>query len=120
VSAPLRLLLLVGVAAIGIFFLRAMPREVTLVYALDGAPAVRALEVDVRRDGEVLRHAEYLFPGGAPGQVRHDVRLPDGAYEVLLRISRAGDPPVRSRLPVVVSESGLIVLPVHERGERAD
>jgi hypothetical protein len=52
--------------------------------------------------------------------VRHDVRLPDGAYEVLVRVSRAGAPPGQSRLPVVVSESGLIVLPVHEQGARAD
>jgi hypothetical protein len=120
VSAPLRLLLLVGLAAIGIFFLRAMPRDVTLVYALDGVPAAVALEVDVRRDGEVLRHAEYRFPGGAPAQVRHDVRLPDGAYDVLVRVSRAGDAPVRSLLPVVVSESGPIVLPVRDPASRAD
>jgi hypothetical protein len=120
VSAPLRLVLLVGLAAIGIFFVRAMPRDVTLVYALDGAPAVRGLEVDVRRAGDILRHAEYRFPAGAPPQVRHEVRLPDGSYEVLVRVSRAGDPPRQARLPVLVSESGAIVLAVHDEGARAD
>jgi hypothetical protein len=120
VSGALRLLLLVGLAAIGLFFVRGMPRDVTLVYALEGAPSIRALEVDVRRDGEILRHAEYRFPDGAPAQVRHELRLPDGAYEVLLRVSRPGDPASLSSLPLVVSESGPIVLPVPGQGARAD
>lgn len=119
-SGPLRLLLLVGFAALGLFFLQRMPRNVTLVYALDDATSVRSVEVEVRRQGETLRHAEYRFPAGAPAQVRHEVRLPDGSYDVLLWISREGAKPFRSVRPVVVSESGPIVLSIREKGARTD
>ncbi len=117
---PLALLLVVGLAAVGIFFLRGMPRDVILVYALDAPGTVRAIEVDVRRQGEVLRHAEFRFLDGAPAQVRHEVRLPDGVYEVLLRVSREGSPPGQALLPLTITESGPVVLPVHDRGARAD
>jgi hypothetical protein len=120
VKGPLAPILLVGLAAVGVFFLRGMPREVTLVYGLDDFPAVRGLEVDLRREGEVLRHAEFRFPAGAPAQVRHEVRLPDGVYEVLVRVSREGSRAGRALLPLAISESGPVVLPVHDRGARAD
>ncbi len=119
-KGPLRLLLLLGFAAIGLFFLGAMPRDVTLVYDLEEAAAVRGLEVEVRRGGNVVRQAEYRFPAGAPRQVLHEVKLPDGAYEVRLRVSRAGGPVQRSLLPVVVTESGPVVLAIRTSPRRTD
>ena len=116
----LRLLLLLGFGAIGLFFLRGVPRDVTLVYDLPDAARVRALEVDVVRGGSPLRHAEYRFPDGAPRQVRHPVRLPDGEYEVLVRVSRGTGEPQRTRLPLVVDESGAVVLFVGGTGARPD
>jgi hypothetical protein len=120
VKGALRLLLLLGFAAVGLFFLRGFPRDVTLVYDLEDAPAVRSLEADVRRPDGALRHAEYRFPEGAPSQVRHAVRLPDGEYEVVVRVSRATGPAYRVVLPLVVSEGGPVVLAVRPPPPRPD
>ena len=119
-KGPLRLLLLLGFAAIGLFFLGRMPRSVTLVYDLQDPASVRALEVDVRREDGALRHAEYRFPGGAPPQISHEVKLPDGRYEVVVRVSRASGAPRHSTLPVVVAESGPIVLAIRDPAPRTD
>ncbi len=116
----LRLLLLLGFGAIGLFFLRGMPRSVTLVYDLEDAPAIRTLEVDIRRPDGALRHAEYHFPDGAPRQVRHDVKLPDGEYEVAVRVLGPSGPPRRTVRSVVVSESGPVVLAIAGSAPRAD
>jgi hypothetical protein len=120
VKGALRLLLLLGFAAVGLFFLRAMPRNVTLIYDLGEAAEVRALEVEVRSGEGALRHAEYRFPGGAPGQVVHEVKLPDGSYQVAIRVSRSSGRAVQSLLPIVVSESGPIVLAIRDPAPRAD
>jgi hypothetical protein len=120
VRGALRLLLLLGFAAVGLFFLGRMPRNVTLVYDLDDAAGVRGLEVEVRRADAVLRHAEYRFPGEAPRQVLHEVRLPDGSYEVRVRVSRASGPVQRSVHSIVVSESGPILLAIHAPPSRSD
>jgi hypothetical protein len=120
VKGALRLLLLIGFGAVGLYFLKGVPRDVTLVYDLPDPGQVRMLEVDVVRDDVPLRHAEYRFPGGAPRQVRHDVRLPDGSYEVRIRVSRGEGPPQRVRLPVAVAESGPVVLFVGDPPARSD
>ena len=119
-KGALRLLLLLGFAAVGLFFLRAMPRNVTLVYDLGEAGEVAALEVEVRSGEGALRHAEYRFPGGAPRQVVHEVKLPDGPYQVSVRVARSSGPVRRSLLPIVVSESGPIVLAIGDPAPRAD
>jgi hypothetical protein len=118
-GAP-RLLLLLGFAAVGLFLLRAMPRNVTLVYDLGEAVDVRALEVEVRGGEGALRHAEYRFPGGAPRQVVHEVKLPDGSYQVAVRVAWASGPARHRLLPIVVSESGPIVLAIGDPASRAD
>ncbi len=79
-----RLLFLAGAAGIGLFLLRAAPRDVTLVYAV-GGPGVRALEVDIEKRGEVIRRAEFHLEG-APAQVSHRVRLNDGEYVLHLTL----------------------------------
>jgi hypothetical protein len=61
VKVALRLLLLVGFAALGLFVFREVPRCVTLVYAIEDAPAVRRVEVEVRRGTGVIRPAEFRF-----------------------------------------------------------
>ncbi|MGA8892924.1 MAG: hypothetical protein WB493_15280 [Anaeromyxobacteraceae bacterium] len=119
-KGALRLLLLLGVGAIGLFFLRGMPRSVTLVYDLEDAPAIRTLEVDIRNPDGALRHAEYRFPDGAPRQVRHDVKLPDGEYEVAVRVAGPSGPARRTVRSVVVSESGPVVLAIAGSAPRAD
>ncbi len=106
-----RLVLLAGAVALGLFLFRAAPRDVTLVYGLPRAGAVTSLEVDIRRGGEEVRHAEFRFPHGAPEQVRHPVRLTDGSYAVAVRAQADGAARTTER-EVTVSESGIIVLPV--------
>jgi len=120
VKGALRLLLLLGFAAIGLFFLRAAPRSVTLVYDLGEAADVRALEVEVRGGEGALRRAAYRFPGGAPRQVVQEVKLPDGSYQVEVRVSGASGPVRRSVLPIVISEGGPIVLAIGDPAPRAD
>ncbi len=119
-SVALRLLLILGLAAIGIFFVQSLPRDVVLVYALDAPAAIRSVEVEVRREGVPVRHAEWRLPDGAPAQLRHPVRLPDGTYEVSVRVARDAGAARTARLPLVVVESGPVVLAVHDREPRAD
>jgi hypothetical protein len=119
-KAALRLLLLLGFAALGLFVFRAVPRSVTLVYAFDDAPAVRRVDVEIRNGGGALRHAEFRFPGGAPPELRHDVRLADGDYQVAVLVWRVAGGARRTLLPVTVAESGPIVLPVGGRTARTD
>jgi hypothetical protein len=120
VKGALRLLLLLGFAAIGLFFLRAAPRSVTLVYDLGEAVDVRALEVEVRGGEGALRRTEFRFPGGAPRQVVQEVKLPDGSYQVVVRVSGTNGPVRRRVLPIVVSEGGPIVLAIRDPAPRAD
>ena len=116
----LRLLLLLGFAALGLFVFREVPRSVTLVYAVDDAPAVRTVEVEVRRGTAVIRQAEFRFPTGAPAQIRHDVKLPDGDYRVAVRVWSATGAPRLALRPITVAESGSIVLPIGDRTPRND
>lgn len=56
-----------------------------LVYDLSrvGRTDLVGLQVALRRDGALVREAEYFYrgpEGSAPTQQRHRVRLPDGSY----------------------------------------
>jgi hypothetical protein len=99
-----------GAVAIGLFLFRAVPHDVTLVYGLAGAEA-RSLEVEVVRDGETLRRAEFRFDRGAPPAVTHRVRLTDGDYVVRLTIG-AGPSARRVERSIHVSETATIVIPL--------
>jgi len=105
-----RLLLVLGMAAIGLFVFRQAPRQVTLVYGVPEPASARELDVEIRRAGATVRHAEFRFPGGAPAQVRHEVRLPDGDYTLGLRLSSDGEAPrvVVVTRSIEVSEEGPI------------
>lgn len=107
-KAAARLVLLAGAVALGLFLFRSNPREVTLVYGLAGTGA-RAVEVEIARGREVVRHAELRVP--AAGQASHRVRLPDGEYTVRLRITGGGPPRTLERT-ITVRESETIVLPL--------
>ncbi|HET9596054.1 MAG TPA: hypothetical protein VFP65_10755 [Anaeromyxobacteraceae bacterium] len=104
-----RLFLLLGAIAIGFWLFRSAPRDVTLVYA--GAAPATALEVTIARRGDVVRHAELRFASGAPAQVEHRVRLPEGEYTLHLRLSGGGAPREVER-PLTVAEDGPVVLNV--------
>jgi hypothetical protein len=114
-KAALRLLLLLGFAAIGLFVFREVPRTVSLVYAVDDAPTVRRVDVEIFRGDSALRQAEFRFPAGAPAQFQQDVKLTDGQYRVVVRVWRGGGAPRRAVLPVTVAESGPVILAVHDR-----
>jgi hypothetical protein len=105
-----RLLFLAGAVAIALFFLRAAPRDVTLVYDVQGSGA-RSLEVDIEKAGVAVRRAEFRLPEGAPSQVSHRVRLTDGEYLLRLTVD-AGGVARRLERPITVTESGTIVVPV--------
>lgn len=105
-----RILFLAGAIAIGLFLLRAAPRDVVLVYAIEGAPRPTGFEVEILRDGEAVRHAEFRFARGAPAQVRHPVKLPDGRYTLRFRLSSPAAPPVLLERPLTVEESGPVVI----------
>jgi hypothetical protein len=120
VRGPLRLLLVLGLAAIGIYVFREVPRDVVLVYALESPASVRQVEVDVRSGNAAVRHAELRFPSGAPERIRHEVRLRDGEYQLEVRLVRDGGRVGRATTSIAVSESGPIVLPLAEGPARAD
>ncbi len=103
-----RLVAILGAVAVGWFLFRANPRDVLLVYDLQGLAGVRSLEVVIRKDHEVVRRA--MFPSPGP-QVRHAVRLDDGAYRVDYRLDRQSGP-VEGERDITVSESQTIVLPL--------
>jgi hypothetical protein len=105
-----RLLFLAGAVAIGLFLVRAAPRDVTLVYEVRSAEA-RALEVDIEKAGVAVRRAEFRVPSGPSAQVSHRVRLTDGEYLLRLTVT-AGGAAQRLDRPITVSESGTIVIPV--------
>jgi hypothetical protein len=105
-----RVIAMLGAVAIGAFLCRAAPRDVTLVYDLSALPGATGVEVEIRRDGELVRRAELSVAAGA-SQVRHAVRLPDGRYDLVLHVATAAGT-VRVTRAVDVSEEGTIVLPI--------
>lgn len=105
-----RLVLLVGVVAIGLVLFRAAPRDVTFVYDVARVPGATAIQVEIRRGAETLRRAEIRVPAGET-QVRHPVRLPPGTYEVSVEVDRP-DAVIRTTRTVDVRESGPILVPV--------
>jgi hypothetical protein len=111
VKRAARLIALAGAVGLGLFLFRAVPRDVVLVYAL-GERRLRSLEVEIVRGAEVIRRAELRPPAGPAGALRHPVRLTDGEYLLRLRIGPADGPPARVELPITVSESTTIVLPL--------
>jgi hypothetical protein len=109
-----RLVLLLGAVGVGLVLFRASPRDVVLVYGL-GDAEVRALEIEIVRDGAVLRRAE-LRPGAGPaGTVRHPVRLPDGDYLLRVRVAPRAGEAWRAERPITVSESSTVVVPLAPR-----
>jgi hypothetical protein len=108
VRAAARLVAVVGAVSVGYFLFRAHPHEVTLVYDLAAAPDATALEVVIRRQGELVRRAEF---GAPPRQVRHRVRLPEGTYQLSFRVATSRGP-LRLERSVDVTEEGTIVLPL--------
>jgi hypothetical protein len=120
VKVALRLLLLLGFGAIGLYFLREVPRSVGLVYVIDDSPSVRKVDVEIRKGASPARRSEFRFPAGAPREVRHDVKLADGDYQVVVRVWRLGGSPQSLVLPVTVTESGPIVLAIRHPPARSD
>ena len=105
-----RLVAVLGAVAVAWLLFGHAPKDVTLVYDVSSVPDARALEIEVVRGGEVLRHAEFRLAAGE-GRVTHGVKLPEGDYLLRGRIvSPAGATPFER--PVEVHEAGTIVLPL--------
>jgi hypothetical protein len=105
-----RVVAIAGAVAVGAFLFRSWPREVTLVYDLAGVPGATAVEVEIRRDGETLRRARIRVAGG-PGPIRHPVRLPDGSYDLAIRVDRPPGP-IRLSRTVEIDGDGAILVPL--------
>lgn len=103
-----RFLLVAGALLIGWFLVRGGPKDVVLVYDLGGTAAT-ALDVDVRRDGASARHAEFRFAHGAPAQVRHEVKLPEGDYTLAFTVRRPGGDLQGERALSVVEDGTIVV-----------
>lgn len=104
-----RLLLVAGALGAGAFLFRAAPHQVELVYDLSRTPGATGIEVELRRDGALVRRAELRAAGGA--QLHHPVRLPDGDYRLSYRIAAPGGA-VSGERALSVREGGTIVLPL--------
>jgi hypothetical protein len=105
-----RLLFLGGAIGIGLFLMRAVPRDVTFVYDVQ-VPGARSLAVDIEKGGALVRRAEFRLADGGPAQVSHRVRLPDGAYLLRLSVAAGGRTQQLDRA-ITISEGGTIVVPV--------
>jgi hypothetical protein len=102
-----RLVALVGALAVGWLLFGRGTKDVVLVY--DVAPDATAVEVALRRDGEIVRRAEFRRHGAEP--IRHALRLPEGDYLLDWRVvtpagARAGERALEVR------ESGTMVLAI--------
>jgi hypothetical protein len=104
-----RLVAVVGAVLVGWFLYTRAPRDVVLVYAV-GAPDATALEVDLRRGADLVRHAEFTLHGR--GEVRHTVRLPDGEYGLVYRVRTPGRVQTGERSVEVSSDTGTVVVPL--------
>lgn len=106
-----RLLAIVGAVGVGTLLFSARPKSVVLVYDLAAAPGATALRVDIRRgNGELVRHAEIHVPRGS-AEVWHTVKLPEGVYDLVWRIS-APSGSIDGERPLEIREEGTIVLPL--------
>ena len=105
-----RLVALLGAVGVGLFLASSSPKDVVLVYDLAGAPATTALEVELRRGGDLVRHAEFRV-SDPDRQIRHAVRLMRGEYALSWRA--AGPTGARAGERILeIDEEGTIVLPV--------
>jgi hypothetical protein len=104
-----RLLLFAGALAVGWYLLDARPHEVVLVYDVSALPGATALDVELRREGELVRRARLRLRGGE--QARHPVKLREGSYELSWRAERALGAVAGAR-ELVVTDEGTIVLPL--------
>lgn len=105
-----RAVALAGALGGGFFLLSDGPKDVVLVYDVSAAPGATALEVEVRRGGELARRAEFRL---APEerQVSHPLRLPAGEYALAWRVaSPAGGR--QGERPLEIREAGTVVLPL--------
>jgi hypothetical protein len=109
-KALARLVFVAGAVGIGIFFFRAAPRDVTLVYGLAGSGA-RQLEVAIEKQGESVRRAEFRLGPERPASVSHRVRLTDGEYRIRVLVTTDAAPRLVER-SIQVTESGTIVIPL--------
>jgi len=80
-----RLLPLLAIAGVAVWFFRGAPRDLTLVWDLGPRrEGLKALRVDVLRlpDRSIARHAEHFWTPErpAPPRVRERVRLAPGEY----------------------------------------
>ena len=101
-----------GAVAVGWLLLGGGPKDVTLVYDVSAVPEARGLEVEVVREGEVLRHAEFRLAGRG-SRVEHALKLPEGDYALRGRIDAPAGAVTFER-PLVVREAGTIVLALGE------
>jgi len=78
-----RLTALAGILVVGSALLRGTPRPVEVEFDLGPAHrSFREVRVAYVQDGEELHGVAFSFPEGAPGSVRHSVKLPEGDFEV--------------------------------------
>lgn len=105
-----RLVVVLGAVAVAWTLFGEGPRTVTLVYELPPVARGTTLEIEIRRGGETVRRAEFRLAAGPDGrrQVRHEVRLAEGDYDLAWRLALpdGGSHGVRS---VSVREDGTLV-----------
>jgi hypothetical protein len=109
VKIAARLVAILGAVAVASLLFGRAPKDVTVVYDVSGVPAARALEVDVVRGAEVLRHAEFRLAASDHGRVKHELRLQEGEYLLRGRIDAPAGPTPFER-PLEVHDSETIVL----------
>jgi hypothetical protein len=107
VKSAARVVALLGAIGLGWLLLERGIRDVVLVYDVAAVPDATSLEVDLRNQSGVVRHARMVVRKGE--QIRHPVRLRDGSYVLAWRLERPGAPLTGER-PLEVHEDEQVVL----------
>jgi hypothetical protein len=111
VKVAARLVGIAGAVALAWLLVGGGPKDLTLVYDVSSVPGARAVELEVVRDGKVLRRAEFRLAPSDHGRVAHKLELPKGAYLLRGRIE-GPDGATPFERPLDVEEAGTIVLPL--------
>ena len=110
-DAEARLVALLGAIGLGLFLSASSPRDVVLVYDVGSMERATRLEVELRRDGDLVRRAEFSVAAG-DRQVRHALRLTEGDYQLHYRLDAQAVAPSEGERTLTVKDEGMIVLPI--------
>ncbi len=92
--------LAIFLVAVGLEVGGAVPRDVSVSLRLPAPEDVREATIAYRQEGELVRELQRRFPEGAPRDLRDELELSPGDYDVEVRVTevRGGTRTLRGHL----------------------